>query len=210
MRIRVVVFIAAIAGVLLLASGVLLGVFPTAVEPPQEVTTPPAVPAGTVYWAEVEYTFHHFFIDSQGRGAWGMWVVPTVQYGTPDTYNEHEIVVWEQDLNEGYSWNLQGSCELKGVVKVYMVRDDGAGYKDLAAWPENGQTLITFPCNQGATGDLVVRPPTFFLLEALPGEGNFRYHFDFIGTLAFRTEGYAEVDSFDATGPVLCPAGANC
>jgi len=213
MRIRTGLFLVAVAAVLLLASGLLVGVFPTAVEPPKEVTTPPQVPEGTVYWVDLEFNWLHVFVDNQGRGSWQGAGGGIVAYGLPGNYTEHDITVWEQTLDEGYSWNLDGTCELKGYVKVYYERDD-KGYpellhRDLDRWPATGETLITFPCNQGSYGYLTLRPPTFFLKLALPGDAFVRYHFDFVGTLSFKSGTYTEVDSFDG-GPVLCPQGSNC
>lgn len=208
MRIRTTLFIVAVAAVVLVASGLLVGIFPTTVEAPPEVTTPPAVPEGTVYWIEIEVGFRHLFVDNEGRGHWQIGWTPTgLTYGTPETYEQHDIQVWEEDLDDGFSWNLNGKCEFKGWFEVYFMRDDGQlRSAQLARWPDSGDTLISFPCNQGAFGDLIVRPPTFFVKQALPGDGFVRYHIDLHADLAFRADGYQELDSESGSIATLCPA----
>lgn len=204
MKKLLLVAMAVLVGALLFLPLGLIPSFGPAIEQPPTVDLPDAVPEGTVYWVDAEYEFQHAFVDSEGKGTWDLVNVHATG-GLPSSYRQHTLTVWEQNLDEGYSWNLQGKCTLTGEVRVFWVRADGLYYKGLIVWPGLNQATLSFPCNQGARGSLFLRPPTFFIKDVLPGEPGFVYHLNFVGTVDFISGDYKETSSFDG-GPIFCPS----
>lgn len=168
-------------------------------EQPQTVVTEPSTPPGTVAWMEPEFEFtHHEPIPpangGDGKGGWDMTAERHVLQ-PPSAYVEHTQVVWEETLNDGYSWNLQGHYEV--TLSYQLSHAECSSPYELATchagqgvfhW-ESG--LIKFDGNQGASGKLIIRVPPIFFKES----GNYRQ--DVSVTLTFKDDSssYTETSS---------------